>query len=234
MIVYRMHREGYRFVAFSTIGIGAFCYMLWLTVRNTSYQWLGYFATALGISLLFLILNFFRNPRRPESQEQTTVIAPCDGKVVALEKVYEPRHFKREMWQISIFMSPLNVHVNRSPIAGEVVRCDYNPGRYYVAWHPKSSEKNEHTFIVVKNPYLQVAFKQIAGKIAKRIKCYVRPGDQINQGQEIGFIKFGSRMDIFVPLECKIAVRLHQRTRGGKTLLAYLPSEDSASQLPFV
>lgn len=169
-----------------------------------------------------LMLNFFRNPVRELSDNISTIIAPCDGKVVAIEEIYEDRYFNKNMWQVSIFMSPLNVHVNRSPITGVIKYCEHFVGKYLVAWHPKSSTENEHTFIVIENEEIAIAVKQVAGGIARRIKCYVSRGDYVLQGQEIGFIKFGSRMDVIMPLECKIKVKLKDKTKGGKTLLAEL------------
>ncbi len=175
---------------------------------------------ALGFTFVFLVLNFFRNPEIQVEQNINHIVAPCDGKVVVIEEVFEPLYFKKNMRQISIFMSPLNVHVNRTPIAGKVVHCEYYPGKFLVAFHPKSSTENEQTFLVMENEKVSVGFKQIAGAVARRIKWYVKPGDLLEQGQEFGFIKFGSRMDIFVPLDAQVQVELNQITWGGKTVLA--------------
>lgn len=177
---------------------------------------------AAGI-LILLVLNFFRNPERVIIINPKTILAPCDGKVVVIEEVHEPIYFKQKMKQISIFMSPLNVHVTRTPISGEVIFCKYFPGKYLVAFHPKSSIENEQTFIVVQNEQISVGFKQIAGAVARRICCYVKENEQVQQGQEFGFIKFGSRMDIFLPLNAQVQVSLNQKTSGGQTILAQIP-----------
>jgi phosphatidylserine decarboxylase len=173
-----------------------------------------------GFVLILLIVNFFRNPDIQINENPNYILAPCDGKVVVIEQVFEPNYFKKNMMQVSIFMSPLNVHVNRTPISGKIVHFEYKPGKYLVAFHPKSSEENEQTFFVVKNEKLEVGFKQIAGAVARRIKWYVQLNEEVKQGQEFGFIKFGSRMDIFFSLEAKVKVQLNQETIGGKTVLA--------------
>ncbi len=170
--------------------------------------------------LILLVFNFFRNPNITINANENYILAPCDGKVVVIEEVLEPIFFKQKVRQISIFMSPLNVHVNRSPISGQIVHCEYYPGKFLVAFHPKSSTENEQTYFVVKNETLQVGFKQIAGAVARRIKYYVKKGDILQQGQEFGFIKFGSRMDIFIPLDAQVKVQLNQKTVGGQTVLA--------------
>ncbi len=174
----------------------------------------------LGFVFIFLVLNFFRNPEIQIEQNINYVLAPCDGKVVVIEEVFEPLYFKKNMRQISIFMSPLNVHVNRTPIGGKVVHCEYYPGKFLVAFHPKSSLENEQTYLVMENEKFTVGFKQIAGAVARRIKWYVKSGDILEQGQEFGFIKFGSRMDIFIPVEANVQVELHQITWAGRTVLA--------------
>ena len=222
MPFYRMHKEGYAIVATSIIIFFVLAIASYILFYGTSYEWVGYLIVGGALILLGLILNFFRNPVRETSEELATIIAPCDGKVVAIEEIYEDKYFKKNMWQVSIFMSPLNVHVNRSPITGVVKFCEHFIGKYLVAWHPKSSSENEHTFIVIENEHMALAVKQVAGGVARRIKCYVSVGDYVLQGQEIGFIKFGSRMDIIMPLECKIKVKLKDKTKGGKTLIAEL------------
>jgi phosphatidylserine decarboxylase len=151
-------------------------------------------------------------------------VAPCDGKVVVIEATREDEVFKEEVRQISIFMSPLNVHVNRYPIGGEVEYAKYHPGKYLVAWHPKSSTENERTTVVVAQNGVRILFRQIAGALARRIVLYAKEGDKASTGGEMGFIKFGSRMDIFVPLDAEIAVDLNQKTVGGKTVIARIPN----------
>ena len=174
------------------------------------------------ISMAFFgfILNFFRNPPRHTQVNANHIICPADGKVVVIEKVFEPEYLKRECIQVSVFMSPLNVHANRYPIAGTVSYMKYHPGLYLVAWHPKSSTENERTTVAVKNSKTEILFRQIAGKVARRIMCYAKEGDTVIQGGEFGFIKFGSRVDVFMPLDAKITVQLNEVVRGGETVLA--------------
>jgi phosphatidylserine decarboxylase len=174
-------------------------------------------------SFLFfgLILQFFRVPIFTVSKDLKTVIAPADGKVVVIEEADEPEYFKSRRRQISIFMSPVNVHVNRMPVAGEISYYRYHPGKYLVAWHPKSSTENERTTVVAKMKNgTEVLFRQIAGALARRIKCYVKEGQTFDQGEEFGFIKFGSRVDVFLPLDAQILVKVGDITTGGKTILA--------------
>jgi phosphatidylserine decarboxylase len=181
--------------------------------------------SAIIVSLLFylLILQFFRNPIFSISKNERTVIAPADGKVVVIEEVEETEYLKGKRKQISIFMSPVNVHVNRMPVGGDISFYRYHPGKYLVAWHPKSSTENERTTVVVKMKNgVEVLFRQIAGALARRIKCYVREGQSLEQGDEFGFIKFGSRVDIFLPLDAKIVVKIGDITKGGRTVIAEL------------
>ena len=181
--------------------------------------------TVIVISILFylLILQFFRIPIFTVQKNERQVIAPADGKVVVIEETEEPEYLKSRRKQISIFMSPINVHVNRMPVSGTISFCKYHPGKYLVAWHPKSSTENERTTIVakMKNGH-EILFRQIAGALARRIKWYVKEGQHLEQGDEFGFIKFGSRVDIFLPLEAKVLVKPGQMTKGGKTILAEL------------
>jgi phosphatidylserine decarboxylase len=170
-----------------------------------------------------IILQFFRNPVFPVAKNSKHIIAPADGKVVVIEEVEEPEYFKGKRKQISIFMSPFNVHVNRMPVEGSISYYKYHPGKYLVAWHPKSSTENERTTVVAKmNNGTEVLFRQIAGALARRIKCYVQQGQKLEQGQEFGFIKFGSRVDIFLPLDTVINVKIDDVTKGGKTVIAQL------------
>lgn len=168
-----------------------------------------------------LVVQFFRNPSRQTPVDVNHIIAPADGKVVVIEEVEETEYLKRKCQQISIFMSPLNVHVNRNPIGGEVVYDKYHPGKYLVAWHPKASELNERTTVVIKDEKgREILFRQIAGAVARRIRYYVHEGDTVEQGEEMGFIKFGSRVDVFIPLESKVKVNIDDKTVGGETVLA--------------
>ncbi|MEQ8304615.1 MAG: phosphatidylserine decarboxylase family protein [Cyclobacteriaceae bacterium] len=176
-----------------------------------------------SIFLFLLILQFFRNPIFSITQNQNQVLAPADGKVVVIEETEETEYLKEKRRQISIFMSPVNVHVNRMPVEGSISYFKYHPGKYLVAWHPKSSTENERTTVVAKMKNgTEVLFRQIAGALARRIKCYVSEGQVLEQGQEFGFIKFGSRVDVFLPLDAKVLVEVGQKTKGGRTVLAEL------------
>lgn len=175
---------------------------------------------AISIVFLIIILQFFRNPSVKLTLDDNAIISPADGKVVVIEEVDEPEFLNEKRIQISVFMSPFNVHVNRNPIAGVVKYFKYHPGKYLVAWHPKSSTENERTTTVIENKKGSILFRQIAGALAKRIVWYVKEGQPVKQGGEMGFIKFGSRVDVFVPLNAKINVGLNQKVKGGKTILA--------------
>lgn len=179
----------------------------------------------IGISIVFygLILQFFRNPRIVAEQNEQYVLAPADGKVVVIEEVEDKEYFNTTRRQVSIFMSPVNVHVNRNPISGVIKYFKYHAGQYLVAWHPKSSTDNERTTIVVETPGgVEVLFRQIAGALARRIKWYVQEGDEVEQGAEFGFIKFGSRVDVLLPLNAEVKVAVGDKTKGGRTIIAEL------------
>jgi phosphatidylserine decarboxylase len=178
------------------------------------------------LSVLFylLILQFFRNPIFDITRHDKQVLAPADGKVVVIEETEEQEYLKGRRKQVSIFMSPVNVHVNRMPVGGTISFYKYHPGKYLVAWHPKSSTENERTTVAVKmKDGAEILFRQIAGALARRIKCYVKEGQMLEQGQEFGFIKFGSRVDIYLPLDAKITVKIGDITKGGRTVIAELP-----------
>lgn len=178
---------------------------------------------AFSIIIYLLILQFFRSPIFEITRNEKCVLAPADGKVVVIEETEETEFLKERRKQVSIFMSPINVHVNRMPVSGEISFFKYHPGKYLVAWHPKSSIENERTTVVVKTPGgVQILFRQIAGALARRIKFYIKEGDVLEQGQEFGFIKFGSRVDIFLPLTATVKVKIGQRTLAGKTVIAEL------------
>lgn len=171
--------------------------------------------------VLFLILQFFRNPKRDFKLNTNQVLSAVDGKVVVIEEVFEKEYFKDKRLQISVFMSPLNVHVTRYPVSGSIVYNKYHPGKFLVAWHPKSSEENERTTVVVKSlEFGEIMHRQIAGAVAKRIVNYAEEGQEVFQTSDSGFIKFGSRVDIFLPLGTKINVKLNQKVKGGITILA--------------
>ena len=173
------------------------------------------------IIILVLILQFFRNPQRKAKINDNIIISPVDGKVVAIEKVYEKEYFKDERIQISIFMSPLNVHVTRYASSWKIKFSKYHPGKYLVAWHPKSSEKNERTTVVIENNIFgEILYRQIAGAVARRIVNYAKVGDEVVQGTDAGFIKFGSRVDLFLPLDSKIKVELDQIVKGAEDIIA--------------
>ena len=173
------------------------------------------------LSLLVLILQFFRNPKRNTIINNEHILSPVDGKIVIIKKVFEKEFFQDDRLQVSIFMSPINVHVTRYPICGKVIFSKYHPGKYLVAWHPKSSEKNERTTIVLETKkFGNILYRQIAGALARRIVNYAKVDDIITQGEDAGFIKFGSRVDLFLPLNSKIKVKLNDKVLGGESIIA--------------
>lgn len=177
--------------------------------------------------LLILILQFFRNPSRPVTPNFDEILAPVDGKVVVIEEVEEPEYFKGKRRQVSIFMSPFNVHVTRYAASGTITFSKYHPGKYLVAWHPKSSTENERTTVVIHTPkFGEILYRQIAGALARRIVNYAEEGEQVVQGEDAGFIKFGSRVDVFLPLDSKICVDLQQKVVGARTCIAMLPEKN--------
>lgn len=180
-------------------------------------------AIAVSVVIYLMILQFFRNPSFEIKTNDAHVLAPADGKVVAIEETQENEHLKERRKQISIFMSPVNVHINRSPVAGIVTFFSYHPGKYLVAWHPKSSTENERTTLVVTtHGGVDILIRQIAGAVARRIKCYVREGQSVKQGEEFGFIKFGSRVDVLLPLHASVRVSIGDKTLAGRTVIAEL------------
>ncbi|MFM8960579.1 MAG: phosphatidylserine decarboxylase family protein [Bacteroidota bacterium] len=218
------HREGYTIIAGTLAGSGLAAWAVYRWLGSASWgAWLAY---GLLLVIVALVLQFFRNPSRHTALQEDGVIAPADGKVVIIEKVFEPEYFQGERLQISIFMSPFNVHVNRNPVSGEVAFFKYHPGDYLVAWHPKSSTLNERTTVVVRTPQgHEVLFRQIAGALARRIRWYIGKGDKVRQGEEFGFIKFGSRVDLYLPLNAVPRVQIGQKVRGGETCIAKLLNE---------
>ena len=176
---------------------------------------------SVSIVVLLLILQFFRNPVRNTIINENHIKCPVDGKVVNIEKVYEKEYFKDERLQVSIFMSPFNVHVTRYPISGKVNFSKYHPGEYLVAWHPKSSEKNERTTIVLENEVVgEILYRQIAGALARRIVNYAEVGENVRQGKDAGFIKFGSRVDLFLPVDSVLNIEINQHVRGGEDIIS--------------
>ena len=212
------HKEGHKIILITLFIVVAILLATDHFVTNTIIKNILFITT---LVFLVLILQFFRNPKRFTAQDDAVVIAPVDGKVVVIEEVFEKEYFQEKRLQVSIFMSPINVHVTRYPIGGKILFSKYHPGKYLVAWHPKASEENERTTIVVENPvYGKVLYRQIAGALAKRIVNYAVEGKQAVQGNDAGFIKFGSRVDLYLPLDTKINVTLNQKVKGGETIVA--------------
>ena len=212
------HKEGFTIIIVSFVLIAATALIV---EQFVALKWLRILLQLGLFVFLVLILQFFRNPSRPPLALSDAVIAPVDGKVVIIEEVEEPEYFKGKRLQVSIFMSPLNVHVTRYPVSGKVVFSKYHPGKYLVAWHPKSSTLNERTTIVVNNPVFgDVLYRQIAGAVARRIVNYAKVDDEAVQGADAGFIKFGSRVDVFLPLNTVVQVQIGQKVKGGVTLIS--------------
>ena len=212
------HKEGFKII----INIFLLCAAIALLAEyRIDHFWIQKSVQILSVVILVLVLQFFRNPKRVTSLNERHIISPVDGKVVIVEEVYEKEYFKDKRVQVSIFMSPLNVHVTRYAICGSVVFSKYHPGKYLVAWHPKSSVLNERTTVVVENKSVgQILYRQIAGAVARRIVNYAKVGDQAVQGADAGFIKFGSRVDLFLPIGMKINVQKNQIVKGGVDCIA--------------
>ena len=211
------HKEGQTIIFVSLIIIGS----LFLMMDFIGISWLVK-TLQIGLLVLFiLIIQFFGNPKRNTQMDDAHVISPVDGKVVVIEEVQESEYFNDKRIQVSVFMSPVNVHVTRYPIGGKVLFSKYHPGKYLVAWHPKSSEKNERTTVVAENNVFgEILYRQIAGALARRIVNYAEVGKEIVQGKDAGFIKFGSRVDLYLPINSKINVNLNQRLRGGEDIIS--------------
>lgn len=213
-----IHREGYMHILIATILWGG---IIWLNIHFLSAIPILFWLVHIVFFLIwFWVLWFFRIPVRKFTEGKELIVAPADGKVVVIEETQENEYFKDKRLQVSIFMSPLNVHVNRSPITGKVDYVKYHPGKYLVAWHPKSSTENERTTVVVSNNNVTLLMRQIAGAMARRIKYYVKGGETIQQNAEFGFIRFGSRVDVFFPVGTKIEVKIGEAVKGGQTILA--------------
>jgi len=216
----RFHREGFAIIRNSGIIFAILALASYFLVRAELWR---YLLIGTWLTLYLLILQFFRNPARKTPVAHHQVIAPADGKIVMIKEIEEKEYFKDKRLQISIFMSPLNVHVNRYPISGVVKYVAYHPGAYLVAWHPKSSLLNERTSVVIESPHGQgIMYKQIAGAVARRLVYYAQEGQRVLQGQDSGFIKFGSRVDVILPLEANILVKEGDKARGGTQVLAEL------------
>ncbi len=212
------HKEGTQSILFGTVFTAI---VLLLSDKFIDTYWIKMSVQIITFVFLIIILQFFRNPKRNINKNENQILAPVDGKVVVIEEVFEGEYFKEKRIQVSIFMSPLNVHVTRYALGGIVKLSKYHPGKFLVAWHPKASEENERTTIVIENKtFGEILYRQIAGALARRIVNYAEEGMQVVQGQDAGFIKFGSRVDVFLPLGTPINVVLNQKAIGGETIIA--------------
>lgn len=212
------HKEGHKIILITLFIVGALFFTIDYFVE---LEWLRKLLMITVLVFFVLILQFFRNPKRNTKLNESQALSPVDGKVVVIEEVFEKEVFKEKRIQVSVFMSPLNVHVTRYPISGKVTYSKYHPGKYLVAWHPKASEENERTTVVVENNnFGKILYRQIAGALAKRIVNYAVENTTANQGADSGFIKFGSRVDLFLPLDANIKVTLNQKVKGGESIIA--------------
>lgn len=220
-----IHKEGIKILVILSVGLLIINLLMWHFLKHDLI--IRYLTLSSSLLLFLFVLQFFRNPVIKVPYNDRHILAPADGKIVVVEKTFEEECLQSERIQISIFMSPVNVHVNRSPISGEVGYFKYHPGKYLVAWHPKSSRLNERTTMLLKlQKGISIVVRQIAGVMARRIKYYVQEGDSLEQGQEFGFIRFGSRVDVFLPLDAEILVSTGKITRAGRTVLAVLKDPD--------
>ncbi|MEM7382401.1 MAG: phosphatidylserine decarboxylase family protein [Bacteroidota bacterium] len=218
------HKEGQRIILTTFFIV---CAVILIAQFYVDIPWLKLGLQIFSIVILILILQFFRNPTRVVVKDFDEILAPVDGKVVVIEEVEENEFFQDKRMQVSIFMSPINVHVTRYPASGVISYSKYHPGKYLVAWHAKSSEENERTTVVVRTPkFGDILYRQIAGAMARRIVNYAEVGDHVHQGDDAGFIKFGSRVDLLLPLDCAITVKLNQKVVGAKTCIAAVVSKD--------
>ena len=216
-----LHKEGYKSIALATIiFIALNILFFWFFVASLLWLCIAFLVITLG--LVLFVVSFFRIPARKLTISNGQIISPADGKVVVIEETVDDEYFKKKMLQVSVFMSPLNVHVNRNPIGGEIIYNQYHKGKYLVAWNPKSSTENERHSVVIKNGNIEILVKQIAGAVARRIVNYLEVGNKVKQTEEYGFIKFGSRVDLLLPIGTKINVGLNEIVKGGVTVLATL------------
>jgi len=216
-----VHKEGYKSITLATI-IFIALNMIFFWFFGASLLWLCVALFVITFGLVLFVVSFFRIPVRKLTISNGQIISPADGKVVVIEETVDNEYFKKKMLQVSVFMSPLNVHVNRNPIDGEIVYNRYHKGKYLVAWNPKSSTENERHSVVIKNGNTEILVKQIAGAVARRIVNYLEVGNKVKQTEEYGFIKFGSRVDLLLPIGTKINVALNEVVQGGVTVLATL------------
>ena len=214
----KLHKEGFTIILITTLVLGAINVPLQIYFSDNIASTI---VLVISLLLYLTIVQFFRHPNRNIPTGENLIIAPADGKVVVIEGVVESEFYKDKRRQVSIFMSPINVHVNRYPVSGKVTYQKYHPGKYLVAWHPKSSTENERTTVVIENSVFgEVLYRQVAGALAKRIVNYAEEGTQVRQGDDAGFIKFGSRVDIYLPLGTKLDVKLNQKAIGNRTIIA--------------
>ena len=212
------HKEGFRIITITFLAVVA---VVISADQYISSLWMSKGIQIVALVFLILVLQFFRNPKRKALESETQIIAPADGKIVIIKEVEEVEYFHDKRLQVSIFMSPFNVHVTRYPATGEIKLSKYHPGKYLVAWHPKSSELNERTTIVIDHPnYGSILYRQIAGAVARRIVNYAKAGDKAIQGHDAGFIKFGSRIDLFLPIGTPLRVGLNEHVKGGITIIS--------------
>lgn len=216
----KIHREGYWYILIATVLWAGLAWAMFHFIPS-SLDWLSGAISFILFLLWFWVVIFFRLPVRNLIHGESKIIAPADGKVVVIEETYEAEYFKEKRLQVSIFMSPINVHVNRNPVSGVVKYMKYHAGKYLVAWHPKSSTENERTTIVIGNDNGDILMRQIAGALARRICWYVNEGDTVRQNEEFGFIKFGSRVDLFLPLGTQVDVKIGDVVKGGVTVVAH-------------
>lgn len=228
-----IHKEGYKTIALCALVFGALniVFFYFFSASLPIVSWIVFGASCI---VLLFIVSFFRSPKRNYTIAHHQVICPADGKVVVIEEMTDTEYFKKKRLQVSIFMSPANVHINRIPMSGEVMYSQYHKGKYLVAWSPKSSTENERHSVVIKSDSAEILVKQIAGAIAKRIVNYLKIGEQVSQGNEMGFIKFGSRVDVLLPVGTELNVKLNQKVKGGITVLAtidtLIPCEEKGEE----
>lgn len=225
------HREGQKIILITFFIV---CAIILASQFYVDLLWLRWILQIAAVIFLILILQFFRNPTRRANKTFDEILAPVDGKVVVIEEVEETEYFKDKRRQVSIFMSPTNVHVTRYPASGSVKFSKYHPGKYLVAWHPKSSTENERTTVVIRTPkFGDILYRQIAGALARRIVNYAEEGESVQQGEDAGFIKFGSRVDLFLPLDCAVTVKLNQKVVGAKTCIAAVVKKDEEGEITY-
>jgi phosphatidylserine decarboxylase len=216
-----IHKEGYASIAIAGLIYVLISYLAFSFI-SFNYPIVAWVLFILATGFFLFIISFFRVPKRVHTKDGKSLIAPADGKIVVIEETVDPEYFKDKRLQVSIFMSPLNVHVNRNPIDGEVLYSQYHKGKYLVAWDPKSSTENERHSVVIRNNNTTILVKQIAGAVARRIVNYLRPGQTVVQNEEMGFIKFGSRVDILLPPGTPVQVKIGEAVKGGVTVIASL------------